>query len=96
MSEMADYPPEFREYVRSQVASGRYQSERELFGDALRLMQARDEYRRQEIHEKISRGTGQLDRGEAIELDEQSLGLFFDQIHSEVQTERIAKGGAGE
>lgn len=82
-------PPEFRQFVEQELASGRYRSADELVSEGLRLVQER-ERRRNELREKIRIGLDQLDRGEGIELDDESLGSFLDEIETEVRREMAA------
>ncbi len=71
-------PPEFRQFVEQELASGRYRSAEELISEGLKLVQERDR-RRQAIREQVKIGLDQLDRGEGIELDDESLGPFLDE-----------------
>lgn len=82
-------PPEFRQFVEQELASGRYRSADELVSEGLRLVRER-ERRRKELREKVRIGLDQLDRGEGIELDDESLGPFLDEIEAEVRREMAA------
>ena len=50
-----DIPPEFEQYVQSVIDSGKCQTESEVVGQALRLLQEIDERRRQ-LREEIEAG----------------------------------------
>jgi len=73
-------PPELDQFVKDQVAQGKYQTESEVLSDAVRLMQERDR-RLESLRREIDRGLEQLDRGEFIELtNENDLRAFFEDI----------------
>ena len=73
-------PPEFRQFVQQELASGRFQSTEEVVGEGLRLLRER---RRQELQERLQVGIDQLDRGEGIELDDAELAGFLDDIEAD-------------
>jgi antitoxin ParD1/3/4 len=61
--------PDMEKMVNDKVASGEYASAREVVGEALRLLQERDENqqrRREALRRQIAVGLEQLERGEAI------------------------------
>lgn len=71
-------PPDLRQFVEQELASGHYGSTEEMIADGLRLLrqQKPDELRRQ-----VLAGLEQIDRGEGIELeDEEALRSFFDDV----------------
>ena len=74
-----DIPAEFQQFVQSVVQSGSFHSEAEVVGEALRLLQKR-QTRLEELKAEIASAIDQLDRGEGIELDDESLDRFFDDI----------------
>src|SRR5437016_3781015 len=62
--------PELERLVAERVQSGRYSSPGEVIGEALRLLQERDELqqaRLEELRREIAEGVQQADRGELID-----------------------------
>ena len=78
-----EIPPEYQQFVQSMIGSGAFPSEAAVVGEALRLFQERLNRLRAELQPAIDR----LDRGEGIELDEESLDQFFEDIKAEAQEE---------
>ncbi len=74
-----EIPSELQQFVQSVIASGTFQSESEVIGEALRLLQERQR-RLRSLREDIAPALERLDRGEAVELDDDSLGEFFDDV----------------
>jgi antitoxin ParD1/3/4 len=73
--------PELEDLVQSKVKSGRFNSASELVGEALRLLQ-----RREEIRERIEEGWQSAKRGELVDGDE-----AFNRIDGELEVmERAA------
>jgi len=60
------------------IGSGAFPTEAAVVGEALRLLQERLDRLRQELQPALDR----LDRGEGIELDDQSLDAFFEDIRA--------------
>jgi antitoxin ParD1/3/4 len=85
-----DIPAEFQQFVQSAVQSGSFHSEAEVVGEALRLLQKR-QVRLEELKAEIASAIEQLDRGEGIELDDESLDRFFDDIESRGEQRRQAQ-----
>ncbi|MCX7424695.1 MAG: type II toxin-antitoxin system ParD family antitoxin [Planctomycetia bacterium] len=85
-----DIPAEFQQFVQSAVESGSFHSEAEVIGEALRLLQQRQS-RLGLLKEQIGSAIGQLDRGEGIELDDESLAGFFDDIKTRGRKRREAQ-----
>jgi antitoxin ParD1/3/4 len=76
-------PRELEELVKSKVKSGRYHSASDVVGEALQLMEERDQMlvlRKDEIREKISAGLESLRRGEGVDGD-----AVFDRIEAELE-----------
>jgi len=74
-----EIPAEHVQFVHEVIRSGSFRSEAEVIGEALRLLkerQSRLEVLRGEIRPALDR----LDRGEGIELDDDSLHEFFEDI----------------
>jgi Arc/MetJ-type ribon-helix-helix transcriptional regulator len=78
-----EIPPEYQPFVQHMVSSGAFPSEAAVVGEALRMYQERLDRLRAEIQPALDR----LDRGEGIELDEESLDQFFEDIKAEGQAE---------
>ena len=70
-----DIPARYVPFVQGELASGRFESEGELIGEALRLLQEESELR-----QAIQQGFDQISRGECIELDEDELDEYFDAL----------------
>jgi antitoxin ParD1/3/4 len=68
--------PEVEQLVRTELATGRYQSENDVLREAVRLLSARDR-RVEELRSMVQIGRDQLDRGEYLELDEAEIDDFF-------------------
>ena len=86
-------PADLEQFVQEAVASGRYQSPDEVIADGLRLL--RDSNRewqrlRAEVQERIAR----MERGEVIELDDDSLESFFDDIAARADADLDAENGS--
>ena len=68
-----DLTPDLEQLVNKKIEAGLYNSATEVVGEALRLMEERDEFlalRRQEIQAQISEGCASLERGEGIDGEE--------------------------
>ncbi len=72
-----EIPPEYQHFVQSMIGSGAFPSESAVVGEALRLLH---QQRLAELREELRPALESLDRGEGIELDEQSLDQFFEDI----------------
>jgi antitoxin ParD1/3/4 len=86
-----DIPAEFQQFVESAIQSGSFHNESEVIGEALRLLQKRQSYI-QHLREQIEPALGQLDRGEGVELDDESLDTFFDDIKSRGRKRQMSQG----
>lgn len=74
--------PDLAEIVQDRVKSGRYSSASDVFRDALRLLEQRDEVfalRQEEVRSQIEEGWQSAQRGELVPGDE-----FFDNIEAEL------------
>ena len=72
--------PELESLVHEKVQSGLYMSASEVVREALRLLNDRDSIQQQrlaELKREVAVGTDQLERGEGITYDEQSLKAMF-------------------
>ena len=77
-----EIPPEHQQFVKDVVARGDFKTEGEVVGEALRLLEERQQtaaYLRREMQV----GLDELDRGEYVEYNETSLKEFFEQIKAE-------------
>jgi putative addiction module CopG family antidote len=74
-----EIPPEFQQFVESMIGSGAFATEAAVVGEALRLLKDRQE-RLDRLRHEIQPALERLDRGEGIELDDQSLDAFFEDI----------------
>ena len=77
----ASIPPEIEQYVEQVVATGRYESSEQAIREAFRLLQEKDR-RFESLRTDVKAGFDQLDRGEGIELDDDGLRDFFDDIQA--------------
>lgn len=83
--------PELETLVQDKVQSGLYTSASEVVREALRLLHDRDAVQQQrlaELRREIAVGLDQLNRGEGIAYDEQSLAAMFEGIKQEGQKSR--------
>ena len=74
--------PELEDLVQSKVKSGRYNSASELVGEALRLLQ-----RREEVRERIEEGWQSAKHGELADGDE-----VFNRIDGELEAMEHSAG----
>jgi Arc/MetJ-type ribon-helix-helix transcriptional regulator len=68
-------PVEAKDFVRSLVVQGKYQSEVDAVVDGIRLLKGREELRA-----KIAAGIAQLDRGESFNEE-----AVFDEVEAEIR-----------
>ena len=81
--------PELEQVVQGKVQSGRFNSASEVVGEALRLMEERDQVmalRREEIHQKIGAGLASLELGKGV--DGESVFARID-----VELDRLERDG---
>ncbi|NQU19759.1 MAG: type II toxin-antitoxin system ParD family antitoxin [Candidatus Nealsonbacteria bacterium] len=74
-------PPEIQQYVEQVVATGRYESAEQVVREAFRLLQEQDRAFAS-LQTDVKKGFDQLERGEGIELDDQGLREFFDDVQA--------------
>jgi len=84
-----EIPSQYLPFVRETLASGRFESEGALIGEALRLLQER-----LELRQSIQEGFDQINRGECIELDEDELDDYFEALIQRAQ-EKVSASRAG-
>ena len=71
-------PPDLRQFVEQELASGKYGNAEEMVTEGLRLLRERKLY---ELRRDIDAGIEQIERGEGIEIDgEEALRRFFDEV----------------
>ena len=81
--------PALERLVQDKVRSGRYHSATEVVGEALRLLEERDqswELRRQELRAKIAEGLDSLRRGEGVDGEE-----VFVRLEAELESPRVVR-----
>ena len=86
-----EIPPDLQQFVHQVIDAGGYKSEAEVVGQALRLLQERQR-RIEELRREIQPALDRLDRGEGIELDDEGLDAFFEDIKARSQAELAAEG----
>jgi len=85
-----EIPPDLQQFVHQVIDNGSFKSETEVVGQALRLLQQRQQ-KIEDLRREIQLGLDQLDRGEGIELDEEGLDAFFEEIKSRGRAELEAE-----
>ena len=83
--------PALERLVQDKVKSGRYHSVTEVLGEALRLLEERDqscEIRRRELRTKIAEGLESLRRGEGVDGEE-----VFGRLEAELEALEPPKSG---
>jgi antitoxin ParD1/3/4 len=74
-------PSDLEQFVNEQVAAGEYRSQDEVVVAGLQIL--REVKRRQAaFREQVQVGIDQLDRGEGIELSQDELRAFFDDVQA--------------
>lgn len=74
-----EIPAEFEPVIQGFLSQGTYRTEEEVVTEAIRMLQRRQE-RLDELREAIQPALEQLRRGEGIEVSEENLEAFFDDI----------------
>lgn len=85
--------PQLEKLVQEKVASGLYNSASEVVREALRLLEDKDRLRRlrfEELKKQVAAGVDALDRGDYIELDEQGMKEYLEDVNKRGR-ERLAK-----
>ena len=78
--------PEYEEFIRSQIQSGKYGSAEELIGEAIALLRERKQ-RINELRQKIAVGTTQIAEGQVTDGE-----LVFARLQENI--DRIEQSGA--
>jgi antitoxin ParD1/3/4 len=81
-----EIPPDLQQFVHQAIDAGGYKSEAEVVGQALRLLQQRQR-QIEELRREIQPALDRLDRGEGIELDEDGLDAFFEEVKARSRAE---------
>ncbi len=68
----SSFPPELQQFVRQELASGKYQSEEDMVCAGLQLLRDRDA-RLRALRQDVRPALEQLDRGEREPLDAESI-----------------------
>jgi antitoxin ParD1/3/4 len=71
--------PEYEEFIRSQIQSGKYGSAEELIGEAIALLRERKQ-RIEELRQKIAVGTAQIAKGQVTDGE-----LVFAKIQEKIE-----------
>jgi antitoxin ParD1/3/4 len=85
-----EIPPNLQQFVHDVINTGDYKSEADVVSQALRLLQQRQQ-KIEELRREIQPALDQLDRGEGIELDEDGLDAFFEDIKARGRAELEAE-----
>jgi antitoxin ParD1/3/4 len=72
--------PQLKALVQSKVKSGMFGSASEVIRHSLRLFKQEEEARMKKLREDVLEGFAQVERGEYIEVDENSRKQFLDDI----------------
>ena len=83
-------PPDLSSFVEQQVASGAFGSADEVLVASLRQMQER-ERKLTELRTMIDEADAEFERGEYIELCDETLPAFFEHIKPEGRAELTAE-----
>ncbi|MEG3991367.1 type II toxin-antitoxin system ParD family antitoxin [Microcoleus sp. S28C3] len=78
--------PEYEEFIRAQIQSGKYGSAEELIGEAIALLRERKQ-RIEELRQKIAVGTAQIAKGQVTDGE-----LVFAKIQEKIDR-REQSGG---
>ena len=85
-----EIPSDFSSLFTASIDAGSYKNETEVVGQALRLLQERQQ-RIEELRREIQPALDQLDQGEGIELDDAGLDAFFEDIKARNRAELEAE-----
>ena len=77
-----DIPPHYLPFVQDAIASGRFESEGALVGEAIELLLQRERERK-----LVEEGLDELDRGEYLEFDDDGLKRFLDDVQRQALAE---------
>jgi Arc/MetJ-type ribon-helix-helix transcriptional regulator len=86
--------PEVQKLVQEQVDGQRFTSANEVLLVAMRLFKEFQSRCREHLGRQIKEGFDQIERGEALELDEDGVNRFFDELLAEAEQELAAETAA--
>jgi antitoxin ParD1/3/4 len=72
--------PELEKLVEERVATGMYQTASEVVREALRLLNARDQYRLEALRREVRAGFDEIERGEFIEYNQGAASLLAEEV----------------
>lgn len=81
---------DLQQFVHQVIDNGIYKNENDVVDQALRLLQQRQK-KIEELKREVQPALDELDRGEGIELDENELDAFFENIKATGKAELDAE-----
>jgi antitoxin ParD1/3/4 len=87
-----DLGSQWQAFIDESIKSGRYLSASEVVLDGLRLLQEKEQLRRlhmDDLRKEVDKGLTSLDRGEYLELDEEGMKAYLEDVN-ERGRERLA------
>lgn len=81
-------PPDIEEFIRTEVASGRFESADDLLHEAISILKQR-ESQRDELRKDIQAAVEQIENGDYFEYDDTSLQGFLDELKQEAQQQAV-------
>jgi antitoxin ParD1/3/4 len=85
-----EIPADLQQFVHQVIADGSYKSETDVVSQAIRLLEERQR-RVDELRREIQPALDRLDRGGGIELDEDGLDAFFEDVKVQSRAELAAE-----
>ena len=77
-------PPDIEEYIQGEVASGRFESTDAVLYEAINTLKER-ERQRAELRKDLQAAVEQIENGDYIEYDRESLRDFFEELKQEAR-----------
>lgn len=81
---MVSLPPDLNEFVRLEIESGRFGSEQDVVTEGIRLLKARQR-KREQLQNDIAAAVKQIENGEYVEYDDDSLRDFFEELKQDAR-----------
>jgi putative addiction module CopG family antidote len=81
-----DIPPQYLPFVQQAVASGRFESESALVGEALKLLLRHDREMKM-----VEEALDEMERGEYLEFDDEGLKEFLESAQRQAMEELRAE-----
>ena len=75
-------PPDIEEFIRDEVASGRYDSADDVLHEAIGILKVRQR-QREELRTDIRAAVEQIENGDYFEYDNSSLREFLNELKQE-------------